>query len=93
MTWEGTREIEETDQTKDDAPETRPPMTPESPTPSVSAHLHEQIAARARKIYERRTCQGPLDDWLQAEREILGQRSTRNADLPDRGGSASEEQD
>ncbi len=67
--------------------------TPDSSTPSVSATLHERIDTRAREIYERRIRLGPLDDWLQAEHEILGQRSTRNADLPDRGGSSSEEQD
>ena len=66
---------------------------PESPTPSVSATLHERIATRALEIYERRIRQGPLDDLLQAEQEILGQQNNRNADLPDRGGSASEEQD
>jgi len=42
--------------------------------PSVSATLHDRIAARAYEIYERRTRQGPLDDWLQAEQEILGQQ-------------------
>jgi hypothetical protein len=67
-------------------------MTPDSPTPSVSAHLHERIATRAFENYERRIRQGPLDDWLQAEQEILGQQNTRNADMPDRGGFASEEQ-
>ena len=65
---------------------------PGSPTPSVSAHLHERIATRAFENYERRIHQGPLDDWLQAEREILGQKKTRNADLSHRGGYAGEEQ-
>ncbi len=60
---------------------------------SVSGGLHEQIAKRAYEVYERRTCQGALDDWLQAEREILGQQQTRKADMPHRGGYASEEQD
>ena len=64
-----------------------------SPTPSVSPILHDQIAARAYEHYERRIRQGPLDDWLQAEQEILGQENTRNADRPHRGGYASEEQD
>jgi len=66
---------------------------PGSPTPSVSANLHERIATRAFENYERRIRQGPLDDWLQAEQEILGQQNTRNADRPHRGGFASEEQD
>ena len=62
-------------------------------TPSVSANLHERIATRAFENYERRIRQGPLDDWLQAEQEILGQKNARNADMPYHGGSASEEQD
>ena len=51
-----------------------------SHTPSVSANLHEQIATRAYENYERRVRQGPLDDWLQAEQEILGQRNRRHAE-------------
>lgn len=66
---------------------------PGSHTPSVSANLHERIATRAFENYERRIRQGPLDDWLQAEQEILGQKKTRNADMPHRGGSASEDQE
>ena len=64
----------------------------DSHTPSMSATLHERIATRAFEHYERRIRQGPLDDWLQAEQEILGQQNTRNADMPHRGGYASEEQ-
>jgi len=67
--------------------------TPGAHTPSVSATLHEQIATQAFEHYERRIRQGPLDDWLQAEQEVLGQQNTRHADKPPRGGSASEEQD
>lgn len=67
--------------------------TPEAPSPSVSETLHEQIATRAFENYERRIRQGPLDDWLQAEQEILGQQNTRTANVPDRGGSSGEEQD
>ncbi len=59
----------------------------------MSANLHERIATRAFENYERRIRQGPLDDWLQAEQEILGQKKTRNADMAHRGGYASEEQD
>ena len=70
------------------APQTKPGAL----TPSVSATLHERIAARAFENYKRRIRQGPLDDWLQAEQEILGQKSTRHADMPHRGGYASEEQ-
>lgn len=61
-------------------------------TPSVSAHLHEGIATRAFENYERRIRQGPLDDWLQAEQEILEQKNTRHAEMPLRSGYASEEQ-
>lgn len=43
-------------------------------TPSMSKDLHEEIATRAYEIYERRIRQGALDDWLQAEQEILGQK-------------------
>ena len=46
--------------------------TPNSSTPAVSTTLHERIDTRAREIYERRIRLGPLDDWLQAEQEILG---------------------
>lgn len=51
-----------------------------SPTPSVSATLHEQIATRAYEHDEHLIHQGPLDDGLQTEQEILGQEHTRNAD-------------
>ncbi|TKS57745.1 MAG: hypothetical protein EWM72_03473 [Nitrospira sp.] len=59
---------------------------PGSHTPSVSGNLHEWIATRAYEHYERRIRQSPLDDWLQAEQEILGQTKTQNADMPHRGG-------
>ena len=57
---------------------------PGSQTPSVSTTLHDRIAARAFEIYERRIRQGPLDDWLQAEQEILGPKTTSNPDRPHR---------
>jgi hypothetical protein len=34
--------------------------------------LHHLIAERAYELFERRTTRGPMDDWLEAEREILG---------------------
>jgi DUF2934 family protein len=71
------------------APRTKP--APQSPL--LSERLHEQIAKRAYEVYERRICQGALDDWLQAEQEILEQKKTRSADMPHRGGYATEEQD
>jgi hypothetical protein len=46
-------------------------IPPDSIAPSVSESLHARITMRAREIYERRIRQGALDDWLQAEREIL----------------------
>lgn len=53
---------------------------------SMPESLHNQIVRRAYEIYERRIRQGALDDWLQAEREIL-------QDKPHRGGYAGVEQD
>lgn len=51
------------------------PRTKEgSRTSSASEDLHERIAKRAYEIYEQRIRQGALDDWLQAEREILGHK-------------------
>jgi len=44
---------------------------PDSPAPSLSEDLHTRISTRAREIYEQRIRQGALDDWLQAERELL----------------------
>jgi len=49
-------------------------------TPSVSTPLHDRIAVRAYEIYQRRIRQSPLDDWLQAEQEILGQENTQKTD-------------
>ena len=79
-----------TSKTKRQSP--APKTKPGAHTPSVSATLHERIAARAFENYERRIRQGPLDDWLQAEQEILEQKNTRHAEMPHRGGYASEEQ-
>ncbi len=79
-----------TSKTKRQSP--APRTKPGAHTPPVSAALHERIAARAFEYYERRIRQSPLDDWLQAEQEILGQENTRPADIPHRGGYAGEEQ-
>ena len=48
----------------------------ESGTP-VTYPSHEEIAARAFELYERRgsTDQHDVDDWLEAERELLLERS------------------
>src|SRR3990172_12064141 len=79
-----------TSKTKRQSP--APRTKPGAHTPSVSATLHERIATRAYENYERRIHQGPLDDWLQAEQEILEQKNTRHAEMPLRGGYASEEE-
>jgi len=79
-----------TSKTKRQSP--APRTKPGALTPSVSATLHERIAARAFENYKRRIRQGPLDDWLQAEQEILEQKNTRHAEMPHREGYASEEQ-
>ena len=50
---------------------------PDSPAPSLSEDFHARISTRAREIYEQRICQGALDDWLQAEREILTEKRTK----------------
>ena len=47
---------------------------PDSPVPSLSEDFHARISTRAREIYEQRIRQGALDDWLQAEREILKEK-------------------
>ena len=79
-----------TSKTKRQSP--APRTKPGAHTPSVSATLHERIAARAFENYERRIRQGPLDDWLQAEQEILEQKNTRHAEMPHRDAYTSEEQ-
>ena len=65
-------------------PKSKPPnqkpsrrMQPDSPAPSVSEGLHARITTRAREIYEQRIRQGALDDWLQAEREILKEKRAK----------------
>ena len=52
---------------------------PDSPAPSLSEDSHARIATRAREIYEQRTRQGALDDWLQAEREILTEKRAKRS--------------
>jgi hypothetical protein len=50
---------------------------PDSLALSVSADLHARISTRAREIYEQRIRQGALDDWLEAEREILKEKRAK----------------
>ena len=53
---------------------------------SLSEDLHEQIAIGAYELYEWRIRQGALDDWLQAERDILRDRDMGDSDTPQRCG-------
>jgi hypothetical protein len=50
---------------------------PDSLALSVSEDLHARISTRAREIYEQRIRQGALDDWLEAEREILKEKRAK----------------
>ena len=54
---------------------------PDSPAPSLSEDLHTRISTRAREIYEQRIRQGALDDWLQAEWEILKEKRAKTKSL------------
>jgi hypothetical protein len=72
MTWEGTHEIEAIDHIGDNAPETSPPNETRSSLTFRVGRSPRRIATRAFANYEGRIRQGPLDDWLQAEQEILG---------------------
>jgi hypothetical protein len=47
---------------------------PRSPKPTSSSEIEERIRRRAHELYEQRgRVDGlALDDWLQAEREVLG---------------------
>jgi hypothetical protein len=50
---------------------------PSSPLPSLSEDLHARISTRAFEIYKQRIRQGALDDWLQAEGEILKEKRAK----------------
>ena len=68
--------------------------TPRGPrTLLVPEDLHLRIAMRAYEIYEQRSRLGPLDDWLKAERDVLGHMNPWDPDRPHRGGYASREQE
>jgi DUF2934 family protein len=56
-------------------------MQPRSPKPAQSSNTEEHIRRRAYELYEQRgRVDGfPLDDWLQAEGEILGAQKQRKA--------------
>lgn len=55
--------------------------------------LHGLIATRAYELYQQRINSGALDDWLLAEREILGNKIIGDENRPHRGGYAAEEQE
>jgi hypothetical protein len=42
-----------------------------NPADSTDVPMSGRIAQRAYEIYLERTSRGPLDDWLEAEREIV----------------------
>ena len=50
---------------------------PSSPLSSLSEDLHARISMRAFEIYKQRIRQGALDDWLEAEREILKEKRAK----------------
>jgi hypothetical protein len=50
---------------------------PHSPAAEADV-LNQLIAQRAYELFEYRTARGPLDDWLEAEREIM----SRNVAAP-----------
>jgi hypothetical protein len=56
---------------KKQTPATIPDATPSGHRKSTSEDLHVRIEKRAYELYERRMRKGALDDWLEAEREIL----------------------
>lgn len=60
---------------------------------SAPDDLHQRIAKRAYEVYEQRLRQGPVDDWLQAERDIMGATPPMNHESPHRGGYAGMEQE
>jgi len=58
-------------------------LEPRSPKPDLSSNAEERIRRRAHELYEQRgRVDGfALDDWLQAEIEILGKQKGRIPDL------------
>jgi hypothetical protein len=58
---------------------------PRSPKPADPSDIEERIRRRAYELYEERMVDGfALDDWLRAQREILGARKQPKT-KPDRG--------
>lgn len=56
------------------------PATPVTATSSSRVPTHEEIARRAYEIYVARgqTCGHELEDWIQAERELLAKAHRNN---------------
>ena len=66
-------------------------MTAEPHPSSVSGDVYDAVVTRAHQIYVRRIRQGALDDWLQAEREILQQIKVHRPDVMQGGAYAAQE--
>jgi hypothetical protein len=64
-----------TSKTPSQKPATR--TQPSSPLPSLSKDIQSRISTRAFEIYEQRIRHGALDDWLQAEREVLKEKRAK----------------
>ena len=88
MPWDGAHETQEIET---DGPATSPPPESKPSKNSLSEDLHEQIAKRAYGLSEWRIRQGALDDWLQAERDILRDRDMGNSDTSPRGSDTTQE--
>jgi hypothetical protein len=52
------------------APRKKVEVAEETPEPAMPGY--DEIAVRAYEIHESGGGEGPLEDWLQAERELLG---------------------
>ncbi len=54
-------------------------LGPRSPKPDLLSNAEERLRRRAYELYEQRGREDgfALDDWLQAEREILGAQKQR----------------
>src|SRR5262249_21641688 len=88
MPWDGAHETQEIET---DGPATNPPLESKPSKNSLSEDLHEEIAKRAYGLYEWRIRQGALDDWLQAERDLLRDRDMGNSHTSPRGSATTQE--
>ena len=62
-------------------PSSKKSLSTHSASPSNSHPQHEEIALRAYEFFLQRGCEHgrDLDDWLQAERELLGNHKKKPA--------------